>query len=136
GRAGAGPGGAWGRRGAGVWAEGSERRATGAVCDLMGLFARALRGLGEWRRLRYGGSFARAVEASGGSAERLAASLAEMPLYRDVARFAGVGVPFYKRAQITAGGLAAPFGGPRCGGVRDPRGLTGFAPTLVRPARA
>src|SRR5438270_2616574 len=65
-----------------------------AVGELMALFARALNDLGELVWWRYGGSFRALVDAAIGSAERLVALLAEMPLYQDVG--------FYKRAQLTA----------------------------------
>ncbi len=47
------------------------------------------------------------------SAERLVGSLAALPLYRDVARYDELEVPFYKRAQITVADLARVFGGSR-----------------------
>jgi Potential Queuosine, Q, salvage protein family len=102
-----------------------------AVRDLLELFARALRDLGDWLAARHGGSFERAVAAADGSAERLATSLCEMTLYRDVARHSGVEVPLYKRAQITAADLAAAFGGRGPGAFRDLRDLTIFADNLV-----
>jgi hypothetical protein len=108
-----------------------EQRANPAVHGLMELFARALRELGGWLEERHGGSFASAVAAAGGSAERLAASLAEIPLYRDVARYAGFEVPLYKRAQLTAADLSAAFGGRGCGAFRDLERLTIFADNLV-----
>jgi hypothetical protein len=108
-----------------------EQRGNDRVRDLMELFARALRDLGSWLDERHGGSFARAVESAGGSAERLAVSLAEMPLYRDVAQHAGGEVPLYKRAQITSADLAAAFDGRGFGAFDDLERLTIFADNLV-----
>ena len=51
-----------------------------------------------------------------------------MPLYRDVASYAGERVPFLKRAQITAADLALAL--PECS-FRDLRELTMFADNLV-----
>jgi hypothetical protein len=101
-------------------------------------------------RARHGGSFAQRSGGRGGSAERLARSLAEMPLYRDVARYAAFDVPLYKRAQITAAISRAAFGGRGPGAFRDldrahdlrrqPRAaraaLRGRADLRRRPARA
>lgn len=101
------------------------------VAELMALFARALGELGSWLATRHGGSFAKAVETAGESAERLVGMLAEMPLYRDVARYGGLVVPFYKRAQLTASDLAAAFGGSGPGRFRDLDRLTIFADNLV-----
>jgi hypothetical protein len=108
-----------------------EQRGNASVRELMELFARALRDLGTWLADRHGGSFARAVEAARGSADQLAASLAEMPLYRDVSHYAGFDVPFYKRAQITPADLAAAFGGLGLGVFHDLDRLTIFADNLV-----
>jgi hypothetical protein len=108
-----------------------EQRGNAAVRELLELFARALRDLGDWLGARHGGSFARAVAAAGGSAERLVESLAEMPLYRDVARYAGFEVPLYKRAQLTSADLAAAFGGRSFGEFSDLAELTIFADNLV-----
>ena len=108
-----------------------EQRANPAVRELMELFARALRDLGSWLGARHGGSFERAVTSAEGSAERLALSLSEMPLYRDVARYADFEVPLYKRAQITSADLAAAFGGCGLGAFRDLGELTIFADNLV-----
>ena len=68
------------------------------IDELMELFARALRDLGELLHVRYRGRFGDLVAAAGGSAAELVAILAEMPLYRDVARYQELEVPFYKRA--------------------------------------
>lgn len=99
--------------------------------ELMALFAQALHDLGTWLAARHGGSFTKAIESAGGSAERLVAMLAEMPLYRDVARYAGFEVPLYKRGQITASDLAAAFGGEGLGRFGDIDQLTIFADNLV-----
>jgi hypothetical protein len=93
------------------------------VGELMALFARALRDLGEF----VAGGFARPVRASRGSAERLVESLLEMPLYRDVSRYAGFRVPFLKRAQLTAQDLAAAGAAE----FSDLDRLTSFADNLV-----
>jgi hypothetical protein len=98
--------------------------------ELMALFARALRDLGEQVSLRAGGSFAGFVEEAGGSAAALVRSLLTMPLYRDVARHDGQLVAFLKRAQIAVSDLAhvLPEG---LGRFRDLDELTIFADNLV-----
>lgn len=101
------------------------------VRELMGLFAEALRDLGAWLERRFAGRFEGAVEAAAGSAERLAALLAEMPFYRDVERYEELDVPFYKRAQITPSDLALAFGGEGFGRFDDLGRLTIFADNLV-----
>jgi hypothetical protein len=101
------------------------------VCELMGLFAEALRDLGDWLERRFGGRFEGAVEAAAGSAERLAESLAEMRFYRDVERYDELEVPFYKRAQIVPSDLALAFGGEGFGRFDDLDRLTIFADNLV-----
>jgi len=101
------------------------------VAELMGLYTRALRDLGEWLGRRFGGSFTRAVEAAEGRAESLVALLAEMPFYRDVSFYEGREVPFYKRAQITAADLHRALGGAGLGRFGDLDELTLFADNLV-----
>ena len=54
-----------------------------------------------------------------------------MPLYRDVANYADLTVPFYKRAQITASDLHAAFEGAGFGEFDDLDDLTIFADNLV-----
>jgi len=99
--------------------------------ELMALFARSLRDLGTWLLAGYGGRFEAAVEAAAGSAARLVDALAEMPLYRDVARYGDLEVPFFKRAQITVSDLAAAFDGRGYGRFDDLDELTMFADNLV-----
>jgi hypothetical protein len=101
-----------------------------AVRELMELFALAWRDLGELVEERHGGSFAGLVSAAGGSAAALVQELLRMPLYRDVADYAGAPVPFYKRAQIAAADLALALSGP-LGRFSDLEDLTLFADNLV-----
>jgi len=99
--------------------------------ELMALYARALRDLGRFLDARFGGRFERLVEAADSRASALVLLLAEMPFYRDVSRYAGFDVPFYKRAQITVSDLANAFGGEGPGRFEDRAGLTMFADNLV-----
>lgn len=101
------------------------------VRELIDLFAEALRDLGEWLVRRFAGRFEGPVEEAAGSAERLAELLTEMPFYRDVERYDGLEVPFYKRAQIVPSDLALAFGGKGFGEFRDLDRLTIFADNLV-----
>jgi len=99
--------------------------------ELMALYARALQDLGRFLDTRFGGHFERLVEAADGRASALVLLLAEMPFYRDVSRYTGFDVPFYKRAQITVSDLANAFGGEGPGRFEDRIGLTMFADNLV-----
>jgi len=103
---------------------------TPAIAELLELFAAAWRELGAWLLERHGGSGYAVVRAAKGSAERLVASLLELPFYRDVSEYGGAPVPFLKRAQITAWDLARalPSGAARFG---DLARLTLFADNLV-----
>jgi hypothetical protein len=99
--------------------------------DLLELLARALRDLGALLDLRFGGSVAALVESAGRSAARLVRTLAEMALYRDVSEYAGMPVPFFKRAQLTCADLWLAFGGSGPGRFDDVDDLTIFADNLV-----
>jgi len=101
------------------------------VAELMELFARAWRDLGNWLLEGYGDRFEEVLSTAARSAERLVTSLAEMPLYRDVARYDELEVPFYKRAQITAADLNRAFGDSSYGRFDDLDRLTLFADNLV-----
>ncbi len=101
------------------------------VDELMGLFARSWNDLGRLLQTTYQGSFTALVREAGGSAEALVGILAQMPLYRDVARYGAFEVPFYKRAQITAADLHASLGDRGLGRFHDLRSLTLFADNLV-----
>jgi hypothetical protein len=101
------------------------------VAELMELFARAWRDLGAWLLEAHGDRFDEVLSAAAQSAERLVISLAEMPLYRDVARYEELEVPFYKRAQITAADLNRAFGDSSLGRFDDLDRLTLFADNLV-----
>jgi hypothetical protein len=101
------------------------------VRELLELFARALRDLGELLAARHGGDFGALVAGAGGRAERLVESLCAMPFYRDVATLDGREVPFYKRAQITAVDLHLAFEGRGPGRFSDLDSLTIFADNLV-----
>ena len=98
---------------------------------LMAHFATALGDLGRLLARRFDSSFERLVGAAECSAARLVEILAEMPLYRDVAMHAGLAVPFYKRAQLTAADLSVAFEGSGPGCFDDLAELTIFADNLV-----
>lgn len=101
------------------------------VAELMALYARAWNELGVWLADRHEDRFASVVARSAGSAETLVLSLAELPLYRDVARYDELEMPFYKRAQITVADLARVFGPTSFGRFDDLSQLTLFADNLV-----
>jgi Potential Queuosine, Q, salvage protein family len=101
------------------------------VAELMELYARAWRELGDWLARDHGDRFESVIEKADRSAERLVGSLAALPLYRDVARYDELEVPFYKRAQITVADLARVFGGSSYGLFIDLDELTLFADNLV-----
>ena len=101
------------------------------VGELMALYATAWNDLGRFVADRYTGRFERLVEAAAGSAAALVPTLGEIPFYRDVARYAGLDVPFYKRAQITAADLAIAFEHRGHGAFADLDRLTIFADNLV-----
>lgn len=103
----------------------------GPVDDLLELFARSWRDLGDLLLHEFEGSPARLVASAGGSAERLVARLAGMPLARDVARYRDIEVPLLKRAQITVSHLARALGREGLGRFDDLRRLTAFADNLV-----
>ncbi len=77
---------------------------------------------------RYGGQFARAIEAAGGSATHLVEIIvSSFPSFRDTASYKGTEVRFYKRAQILAGDLAGAFAGVGLGQFNDLSQITAFA---------
>lgn len=108
-----------------------QTRAPPAVKGLLELFAIALRDLGQWLLESHGGNFLSPIQRAEGSAERLVASLSEMPLFRDVGSYEGLRVPFFKRAQILAADLALAFDGQGPGAFHDLDRLTVFADNLV-----
>jgi Potential Queuosine, Q, salvage protein family len=93
--------------------------------ELMGLFARHLRELGE--RVAGFGSFLALARSGDGSAVRLAEELGSWPTFRDVSSYDGFDVPFFKRAQIAAADLALAGIAP----ADDLGALTIFADNLV-----
>jgi hypothetical protein len=99
--------------------------------ELMGLFARAWNELGAFLLERYGGRFAGPLAEAGGDAERIAGILGHMPLYRDVARYDELEVPFYKRAQLTVADWAAADLGEQGERLHGLERLTLFADNLV-----
>jgi len=103
---------------------------TPPIDELVELWARALRELGEQVQTRAGGSFAGFVEEAGGSAAELVRRLLALSLWRDVSRHDGQLVPFLKRAQLAVSDLAhaLPDG---LGRFRDLGELTLFADNLV-----
>jgi hypothetical protein len=103
----------------------------GPVDDLLDLFARAWRDLGEALVAQHNGEAVGLVRAAGGSADRLVTTLGAMPLANDVSSYDGVDVPFFKRAQITVSHLSRALGGRGLGRFADGDRLTAFADNLV-----
>lgn len=101
------------------------------LAELMALFARALNDLGDFLQDRCAGDFSALVDMAENSAEKLVRLLATMPLYRDVAVYEELEVPFYKRAQITVADLSIAFAGEGPGHFQDIAALTIFADNLV-----
>ena len=101
-----------------------------AVAELMGLFAQALRDLGEWLQTYHDDPLA-PFAASAGSAERLVGQLRAMPLYRDVSRYREYDVELYKRAQLLTADMALAFNQRGPGAFQDLDDLTIFADNLV-----
>lgn len=101
------------------------------VADLMTLFTLAWRDLGIWLLEMHEDRFDLVVRSAQGSAAHLVQSLAQMPLYKDVAQYGDLEVPFYKRAQITVADLHAAFGDSPLGRFDDLDRLTLFADNLV-----
>jgi Potential Queuosine, Q, salvage protein family len=95
--------------------------------ELMALFTRALRELGERITVEYFGRFLGLVNSAEGSAERLAETFAGWTTWRDISPYEGGPVPFYKRAQIAAGDLHLSGIAP----AQDIDRLTLFADNLV-----
>jgi hypothetical protein len=86
---------------------------------------------------KYGGQFARAVEAAGGSAAALARRIIEdFSSFNDVSTYEGAQVRFYKRAQLCVADVHGTFGGEGWGKLSDLEQLTVFAdyrlPQLLR----
>ena len=98
--------------------------------ELMGLFAGALRDLGEFIS-GFDDSFVAFVRSAGHSAAHIVDQLDRMPYFHDVATYRGLQVPIYKRAQITAFDLAQAFADRDLGRFDDLHRLTMFADNLV-----
>ena len=95
--------------------------------ELMALFAAALREIGAHVASRHGGSFLALARSGEGSAVALAEQLGGLEMWRDVSRYDGAPVPFFKRAQIAAADLDTQGLAP----ARDLAALTMFADNLV-----
>jgi hypothetical protein len=101
------------------------------IIELMAHFSAALNQLGRYLLNRFNGSFTGLVEAAGASAEQLVHLLRQMPYFNDVAPYAGLEVPFFKRAQIIAADLTIAFQGRTWGCFSDLEQMTIFADNLV-----
>lgn len=99
--------------------------------ELMEHFTEAWRQLGALLAGRYQGEPTRLVGSAEHRAEKLIHILGAMPYFRDVAKYHGRKVPFYKRAQITASDLALALDGEGWGRFDDLDELTIFADNLV-----
>lgn len=108
-----------------------QTKGDGTVRGLMGLFASALNDLGRLVISKYDGRFTKLVETAKGSARKLVEILSEMPFFRDVEKYEGIEVPFYKRAQLTSADLSIALEGKGLGRFDDLDQLTMFADNLV-----
>jgi hypothetical protein len=95
--------------------------------ELIALFARSLHDLGRRTATDHAGRFAAVADDAGSSAAALVDRLAVWDSFADTSRYAGLAVPFLKRAQIAAADLA------RAGvaAFHDLDRLTIFADNLV-----
>lgn len=101
-----------------------------SIAELMELFTRALQDLGTWLQTFDDDPLA-PFALCAGSAERLIAQLATMPLYQDVASYHGRPVPLYKRAQLLVADMALAFDQQGPAAFNDLDDLTMFADNLV-----
>lgn len=99
--------------------------------ELTALWTRSLRDLASHVRVRHGGDWLGPLRAAGGRAAALVEELGALPLARDVQRWRGREVPFFKRAQITVSDLALAGAGQWWGRWEDLPRLTIFADNLV-----
>lgn len=113
---------------AGVFGQSLDR---GPCNELMGHFAFALNGLGQYLIDNFSGQFVELVNASGSSAELLVRLLASMPSFQDVAVYDGFEVSFYKRAQLVASDLSKAFDNKGHGYFNDIDRLTIFADNAI-----
>ncbi len=96
--------------------------------QLMGERLQALRELGTYLVTKWKASPAQLLEACSGSAISLVHKLAaNLQSFRDIAKYKGKTVYFYKRAQILAADIYAAFQGRGWGEFRDMDRLTAFA---------
>jgi hypothetical protein len=102
-----------------------------AQAELMDLFVRALRDLGQLLLEKYHGSFEEMVAAAEGSGERLVEILSPMPYFVDVQRYSGLTVPFFLRAQRVVVDLAQAFQLEGSGRFTDLHLLAPSADSLV-----
>jgi hypothetical protein len=77
--------------------------------EFAGMCASALNELGENIAGNYDGSFMRFVESAEGSAEKMVRKMLEMENFRDIHKYHGTDIVFYKRAQITVIDLQLAF---------------------------
>ena len=107
------------------------QRLEGPVGELMALFASAWNELGAHLESHFGGDPSALVEEARHSAVSLVELLVAMPFFQDRARYDGLDVHFYKRAQLMAFDLGEALGGDGLGRFDDLHELTLFADNLV-----
>jgi len=102
-----------------------------AMAELMSLFAKAWNDLGEDLIARFDSRFSNCIEVADHNAARLVRILPKQTLFRDVSRYHGIEVPFFKRSQLLASDLALALDGQGLGRFDDLDQLTIFADNLV-----